>query len=237
NSNFINGTAFYTGGGITFSDGNNLLIDNCSFVNNSFPQYGGALLLRGNNVVANHCVFYNNEASLGGAIQSSGINNTVVNSIFDGNKATNGQSVAYKLATNFNANENYGAMDYITDEDFIASDLLSFYFKDLNNTHIDVSTAPDNWILMNINPLSKVVYGEPAYFEAVFDTLTDGFNMMNYKRDLPDYKTLIVNDGVIFDLIILQGKNGIFKLIFPNAGENRILAVSPISGLIESFYL
>ena len=68
--------------------GGNVLIEKITFRNFNFTTAGGAIQWYGNNGVLKNCNFINNTAKYGGAIQWSGPNGTVTDSTFTDNIAT-----------------------------------------------------------------------------------------------------------------------------------------------------
>ena len=121
NSTFINNFCNKVGGATTLhSDGE---LYDCIFINNSAGIYGGAIStgfeVNNISVIINSCSFENNTAPMGGAIQVKGNNVKVINSTFNKNNAekTDGGALfimgneAIIINSTFNENfaENVGA--------------------------------------------------------------------------------------------------------------------------------
>lgn len=88
NISFINAKGSGSGGAIVVS-GANCTINNSSFENNYASSYGGAIYTSGVNTEIDNCDFTNNSAYWGaGAIYSTNANLTVNNSSFDSNYGT-----------------------------------------------------------------------------------------------------------------------------------------------------
>ena len=93
NSYFENNTASKSGA--IFMFGNNTLVDNCTFINNSASQNGGAIGAWDegcNGGLINNSRFISNHANNGGAISATSIFN-ITNCNFTNNFATNGGSI------------------------------------------------------------------------------------------------------------------------------------------------
>ena len=80
NITFVNGKY----NSMLWINGNNCIVDNCTFENNS-ASYGGAVYISGHDNVIDNCVFENNSASYGGAVYIRGCDNSIQNSTFKGN--------------------------------------------------------------------------------------------------------------------------------------------------------
>ncbi|MDD5959038.1 MAG: hypothetical protein PUC09_00125 [Methanobrevibacter wolinii] len=92
NSTFVNnGNASTSQGGAVFMYGDNLYVENCSFVNNTANYVGGAFITySAGNVTCINSSFINNSAKVaGGAIISDGESNYINNCTFINNSALN----------------------------------------------------------------------------------------------------------------------------------------------------
>ena len=94
NCNFINNTG--THGGAVLFGGNNCTLKSSNFSGNTAKIYGGAVNFWGNNCYLIDCTFYGNTAiNGGGAVNWSGINGTLTNSIFNNNVVIDDGGAAY----------------------------------------------------------------------------------------------------------------------------------------------
>ena len=95
--------------GAIYTRNPDLVIDNCTFENNS-GKYGGAMYIAGNNSQIINCTFRNNSATTsGGAIHIGSVNVTISGSKFDNNIAANyggAININNKNATIVNCNFN-----------------------------------------------------------------------------------------------------------------------------------
>lgn len=92
---FINGHGEYNGqyGGAVYSEGMNLVINNCTFENNRAAN-GGAIWAEGHYTKITDCTFKNNENSgVGGAIAIYSAFANISNNIFEGNAANSGGAI------------------------------------------------------------------------------------------------------------------------------------------------
>ena len=82
NITFVNGKY----NSMLWINGNNCIVDNCTFENNS-ASYGGAVYISGHDNVIDNCVFENNGALCGGAVSMQSAHNLVNDSVFNNNSA------------------------------------------------------------------------------------------------------------------------------------------------------
>ena len=90
NSNFTNNDVTGWETGALNVGGENSLIENCNFINNSAQGYGGAVAVNGINSQIKDSTFTNNHATNGGAIHDSASGLTVSNCAFENNTANSG---------------------------------------------------------------------------------------------------------------------------------------------------
>ena len=86
NSTFLSNKAADNGGAIYVVD-DGIAVLNSNFGNNSAKNYAGAIYVKGNNVKIQNATFVNNSAHFAGAVRVEGNYVTVLNSTFIGNKA------------------------------------------------------------------------------------------------------------------------------------------------------
>ena len=86
NSTFISNKAADDGGAIYVVDGG-ITVLNSNFGNNSAKNYAGAIYVKGNNVKIQNATFVNNSAHFAGAVRVEGNYVNVLNATFIGNKA------------------------------------------------------------------------------------------------------------------------------------------------------
>ena len=86
NSTFLSNKAADNGGAIYVVD-DGIVVLNSNFGNNSAKNYAGAIYVKGNNVKIQNATFVNNSAHFAGAVRVEGNYVTVLNSTFIGNKA------------------------------------------------------------------------------------------------------------------------------------------------------
>ena len=86
NSTFLSNKAADNGGAIYVVD-DGIAVLNSNFGNNSAKNYAGAIYVKGNNVKIQNAPFVNNSAHFAGAVRVEGNYVTVLNSTFIGNKA------------------------------------------------------------------------------------------------------------------------------------------------------
>lgn len=98
NITFINGKYYDYGGAVTL-DGVNCTIINCKFINN-YGAYGGAVDLHADNARVINCQFVDNNGVSGAAVLLAGDNAAVINCRFINNTARYGGSIE---VTGFNA--------------------------------------------------------------------------------------------------------------------------------------
>ena len=104
NSTFLSNKAADNGGAIYVVD-DGITVLNSNFGNNSAKNYAGAIYVKGNNVKIQNATFVNNSAHFEGAVRVEGNYVTVLNSTFIGNKAiSDGVSKAQAGALGINGN-------------------------------------------------------------------------------------------------------------------------------------
>ncbi|MCH8147885.1 MAG: right-handed parallel beta-helix repeat-containing protein [Planctomycetes bacterium] len=87
----MTGCLFDNNGRAATFGGGELLIKNCTFINNHSGSAGGALLLGGFAVAdLSGCRFFGNDANQGGAVYTRSRDTTMVNCLFSGNTAVEG---------------------------------------------------------------------------------------------------------------------------------------------------
>jgi len=160
NSKFFNNSA-KDGGALYLktpyypSDIDNVLIYNSSFINNTATKFygsGGALYCEvGKNNKIDSCYFANNSAfNFGGVIHWRGIsNNTIINSIFDSNYATNGDSPVflegnYTSVINTKFTNNFLIREYVFSSASTGALQINGDNCIINNSSFINNTAADN---------------------------------------------------------------------------------------------
>lgn len=129
NCSFINNTANYVGGAfITYSAGNVTCI-NSSFINNTAKVAGGAIISDGESNYINNCTFINNSAlNYGGAV--SLFSGNISNSNFIDNTCKLGSAICSNNLQLFNVT--------VTNPYFIGSDIVVLSYGVINGTNSSV---------------------------------------------------------------------------------------------------
>ncbi|MBR0059452.1 MAG: hypothetical protein IJP99_09010, partial [Methanobrevibacter sp.] len=207
--NFINGLRAIGGGSSSTITSTSLFsginIFNCNFTNNH-QQYDGAVLLYIDNVVVENCTFLNNSADgYSGIFTSSGVNTTLNNCIFINNTATSiialwGSSGNY-IINNLNTTSNQGVGDliwvggnvkanlYLNNSNFINenSNIVYVYgisydlyvdnctFINLSGRAINRQSSTGNLVLTNSKFINLTSTGEggAVYWKSSASTLPD----------------------------------------------------------------
>ena len=176
NCSFYNNNGLY--GGAIFSNGANISISNCNFINNTGKDYGGAIFSNGGNISISNCNFINNTGKYyGGAIYQLYGNLSLTSSVFDENKANDGGAVFIfskngflienNNFTNNLANSSAGAIYTFYNQNYTISGNIyennfAVNYNDLFEKS-DLITLADNYTFFRINYTDY--YGEiPSYF-------------------------------------------------------------------------
>ena len=131
-NNANNGGAIYAAGKTT--------INNALFVNNKASKKGGAIFTNGNSNLIN-CIFENNTAKNGGAVYfNKGIRNSIINSTFNGNKATRAGGAIFIRGP---ASNNTITSEFNNNLAKVASGGAIFFYKTAENNKIE-STFTNN---------------------------------------------------------------------------------------------
>ena len=85
-NSYFEGNTAPIGGAIT-THGNDITVDNSTFISNKAADDGGAIYVKGNNVKIQNATFVNNSAHFAGAVRVEGNYVNVLNATFIGNKA------------------------------------------------------------------------------------------------------------------------------------------------------
>ena len=150
NCSFYNNYALY--GGAIFSNGANMSIINCNFINNTGKYYGGSIYQLYGNLSLTYSVFNENKANDGGAVfifSKKGF--LIENNNFTNNLANSSAGAIYTFY-----NQNYT---------IINNNFENNSAKEYNNTYekSDLIALADNYTFFRINYTDD--YGEiPSYF-------------------------------------------------------------------------
>ena len=122
NITFVNGKAY--AGGAIFWEGDNGTVSDSSFIGNNASQYGGAICLWGDNgTVSGSCFIGNNASQYGGAIFCVGDDGVIFSSCFIGNNASQYGGAIVWLGENGNISNSIIINNSATDSPSIYSNM------------------------------------------------------------------------------------------------------------------
>ncbi|SDA72906.1 anti-sigma factor domain-containing protein, partial [Methanobrevibacter millerae] len=223
NSSIVN-TEFYEhecSSGTVYIVGNNTLVDNSTFENNSASNSGAGIYVVGNNTLINNSVFNNNDVIMhGGALYSEGDNLRILNSNFTSNTA---------IASTDNMEQGLGGAIFISGDN---SDIAYCYFENnvarngstIYNRGRNLSIEDDTFIenqawsyLLTTISSEKRIYYDPEGIVTINVTHNGGDNIINaiYNDGEPDN---IFFYNVTYESSVNQTQNTGNKIINPVKG-------------------
>jgi predicted outer membrane repeat protein len=171
----------YPGGGLSVTNclGGNVLVKNCTFLNNYANNYGGGIYLAAANLTIERCVFSGNESDNGGAIcdgnNNGGYSNlTILDSRFTGNVAYSGACL-------------YNTVDYdnlVIDRCIFTNNTSPNYIIKINyfatarllNSYVIGNTVDGSFSnILYVNSISST-----EDFQMINCTIADNFNIYNF---------------------------------------------------------
>ena len=164
---FVNNSAGYYGGAISWHYSSGSTVSDCIFVNNSAEIGGGAFIwdVSGDGVVS-RCIFDNNSAAIGGVIYCDSDDCVVCDCIFVNNSADGGGVMYWELN-----NGNVSSCVFVNN----SADNGLFYFR--NGPFGKNLSVNDNIFLNNDG---TVIYSEYPDSDSNFDYNWFGHNATNY---------------------------------------------------------
>lgn len=215
----------YPGGGLSVTNclGGNVLVKNCTFLNNYANNYGGGIYLAAANLTIDNCVFSGNESDNGGAIcdgnNNGGYSNlTIIDSRFTGNVAYSGACL-------------YNTVDYddlVIDRCIFTNNTSPNYIIKINyfttarllNSYVIGNTVDGSFSnILHVNSISST-----EDFQMINCTIADNFNV---------YANTIQDEAVRMEETYHQVHNCIIYGNTPYAGRQVNTAPLITNSLIE----